>query len=253
MTAYLGKTVQKQYSNSPTLLALLDDFDQWVDLQKFSDDFLFYVWDISTAVGFGLDIWGRILGQSRYLQVSQSPDNNFGFNINAAPGTQWQPWGQAPFYGGQGGGTVAFPLADPYYRKLLLVKAAANIASTNCPSLNSLMRSMFGDRGKCYVGYDINNPMHIGYHFEFDPTPVEVSIIESGLFPVPAGMTVHYIYGPPSSYGFFGFRGGNAGANAKFVTGWNQGPFYQPNAPVDNLLNNIGGTFVLDQSQLGSP
>lgn len=248
-TGYLGKTVFKQFSNSATLLAILDDFDQWVDLTKFSADFLLNVWDISTAQGFGLDIWGRILGRSRYIQIAQTPGNNLGFNINAAPGTQWKPWNQAPFYGGQAAGTVSFPLSDAYYRKLLFVKAAANIAASNCPSINALMRLMFGDRGRCYVGYDIAAPMHIGYHFEFTPTPVEQSIIESGLFPQPAGTIAHYIYGAPS--GRFGFATANGGANPKFVTGWSQGPFYQPGAPVGAMLNNIGGTFVLDQSQLG--
>ena len=67
--------------------------------------------------------------------------------------------------------------------------------------------------------------MHIGYHFEFVPTAVEVSIIEAGLFPVPAGMTVEYIY-KTIDFAPFGFAGGNNGANPKFVTGFNQGPFY---------------------------
>jgi hypothetical protein len=225
MTGYLGKTVMKQYSNSPTLLALLADFDQWCDLTKFSADFLSNVWDISTAQGFGLDIWGRILGQSRELQVAQSPDNNFGFNINGATGTQWKPWGQAPFYGGQSAGTVAFSLQDPYYRKLLLVKAAANIATCDCPSINALMRTMFGDRGRCYVGYDITHPMHVGYHFEFFPTPVEKSIIESGLFPHPAGTIGMYIY-KTLTFTPFGFRTMNGGANPNVVVGFNQKPFY---------------------------
>src|SRR6516225_1289395 len=125
MSDYLGKTVMKQFSNSPTLLALLADFDQWVDASQFSEEFLANVWDISTAVGFGLDIWGRILGQSRFIQVIQSPGDNFGFNINASPGTQWQPWSQAPWYNGAASGTTAFPLQDAFYRQLLLVKAAA--------------------------------------------------------------------------------------------------------------------------------
>src|ERR1700748_1741273 len=97
MTQYLGKTVMKQFANSDTLLALLDDFDQWVDLTQFTADFLAYVWDISTAQGFGLDIWGRILGQSRNIQIAQSPGVNFGFDIGSTPGTQWKPWGHAPF------------------------------------------------------------------------------------------------------------------------------------------------------------
>jgi hypothetical protein len=498
-TGYLGKTVMKEFSNSPTLLALLDDFDQWCDTTAFQAQFLSYVWDITTAQGFGLDIWGRILGQSRYLQVQQTPGFNFGFNaltvvtagttfgagdgtttafqlkdalgnnvtpvgtpivyrtdwqgkqqmyttprtnmvgqsevyttgwtitrasvtqpglqtlhgttafklvedtsagthlmqrasaantfavgdvgvvsavvhvgerpqlrfgfsgsgamaattvlvdlptgafttvtgtplafglqplangwmrvymglaatstgtatgqfitahdgnssytgdgvsglyVDAVqvenlgpspaavlptsyiacpttsavtltdysitgggavtmavaplsgatltwagkytkPGTNWQPFNVAPFYNGSSSATVAFPLQDTYYRKLLLVKAAANIASCDCPSINYLMRAMFGDRGRCYVGYDPLNPMHIGYHFEFFPTAVEKSIIESGLFPQPAGTTVEYIY-ETLTYAPFGFAGANAGANPKFVTGFNQGPFYQP-------------------------
>lgn len=225
-TGYLGSTVMKQFSNSETLLQLLDSFDQWVDLTKFTADFLAYVWNLETAQGFGLDILGRILGRSRYIQVAQTPDDNFGFNINATPGTQWKPWNQAPFFGGQAAGTVAFALDDTYYRKLLQVKAAANIASSDCGSINKLMMAMFGDRGKCYVGYDIDHPMNIGYHFEFTPTPVEQSIIESGLFPQPAGTNGYFIYG--DIIGFFGFAGANTGANPQFVTGWSQAPFYQP-------------------------
>lgn len=225
-TNYLGRTVQKQYSNSPTLLALLDSFNQWVDVTKFTADFLAYVWDISTAQGFGLDIWGRILGQARNVQIAQVPGNNFGFNINATPGTQWKPWSQAPFYNGAASGDYTYALPDEYYRKLLLVKAAANIASCNVPALNALMRSMFGDRGRCYVGYDLDFPMHIGYHFEFFPTSVEKTIIESGLFPIPAGMTVEYIY-QTLTYAPFGFAGANAGANPEAVVGWSQNPFYQ--------------------------
>lgn len=229
MTAYLGATVMKQYANSPTLLALLSDFDQWVDLTQFTEDFLSYVWNINTAQGFGLDIWGRILGQSRNIQIEQTSGFNFGFNINEAPGTQWQPWSQAPFYGGQAGGTVTFSLTDTDYRQLLLVKASSNIATCDCPSINALMRAMFGSFGRCYVGYDPEIPMDIGYHFEFFATPVQKSIIESGLFPIPAGMNATYIY-QTLTYTPFGFAGSNRGADPTVVTGWSQpgSPFYVP-------------------------
>lgn len=225
MSDYLSKTLMKQYSNSPIILTLLADFDIWLDIEKFTTDFLAYLWDLSTAQGFALDIWGRILGQSRYIQISPDPGFNFGFDIGASPGTNWFPWGQAPFYGGQASGTVSFSLSDDYYRKLLFIKAAANIASSDCPSINALMRALFGDRGKCYVGYDIAQPMHIGYHFEFFPTSVERSIIEAGIFPQPAGTLARYIY-QTLTYAPFGFAGGNTGADPEFVTGWSQGPFY---------------------------
>lgn len=222
MSNYLGKTVMRQYGNSPVLLALLDSMDQWIDPAQFSANFLTNVWDISTAVGFGLDIWGRILGQPRAIQIAQTAGNNFGFATTS--GTAWQPWGQAPFYGGAAGGTYAYPLQDDYYRQLLLVKAAANIASCDCPSINALMRAMFGERGRCYVGYSLSTPMHVGYHFEFMPTTVEKSIIESGIFPQPAGTTVSFIY-KTLTYAPFGFAEANTGTNPQFVTGFNQNPF----------------------------
>jgi hypothetical protein len=216
----------REYSNSTTLLALLDSFDQWVDLTQFTADFLAYVWNIDTAQGFGLDILGRILGRSRYFEVAQTPGDNFGFNINATPGTQWQPWNQAPFFGGEAAGTVAFALDDAYYRKLLLVKAAANIAASDSGSINRLMMAMFGDRGKCYVLPDIIHPMHIGYRFEFAPTPIEQSIIESGLFPQPAGTTALFVYGATS--GYFGFAEQNVDTPGPLVEPFNQGTFYSP-------------------------
>lgn len=215
----------RQYASSATLTALLSDFDQWVDMTRFTADFLRHVWDISTATGFGLDIWGRILGRDRYIQVNQDPGDNFGFNTNGATGTPWQPFNTAPFYNGQSSGVIAFALQDDAYRQLLMVKAAANIANCDVPSINALMRAMFGDRGPSYVGYDPDNPMHIGYHFEFFPSAVERSIIESGLFPQPAGTTVTYIY-KTLTYAPFGFRGMNTGADPDYVTGFNQGPFY---------------------------
>lgn len=226
MTAYLGATVMKQFSNSPTALELLSCFDQWCDLTQFSEAFLSNVWDISTAKGFGLDIWGRILGRSRYLQVTQTPGDNFGFSTHgeSSSGQAWKPWNQAPFF--TTSGTVAFPLQDSYYLKLLLVKAAANIARCDCPSINALMRTMFGNRGRCYIGYDIGDPMNIAYHFEFFPTAVEQSIIESGLFPQPAGMGVNYVFQTALPYTPFGFASANRGADPNFVTGWSQAPFY---------------------------
>jgi hypothetical protein len=182
----------RQYGNSPTLLRLLDDFDQWCDLQAFRDGFLSNVWDISQAQGFGLDIWGRILGVSRYIAVEPTPipGDTFGF---VTSDNAWSPWSQAPFWGGTSGGNlVVVKLLDVDYRQLLMVKAASNIASCDAPSLNALVRSMFGSRGKCYVLYGAAN-MTMEYHFEFTPTPYEQAVIVSGLFPVPAGVTATYI------------------------------------------------------------
>lgn len=193
MTDY-ARTIMRQYSNSPALRALLASFDEWVDPAQFTADFLRNVWDITTATSFGLDIWGRILGQNRYLTIQQTPGENFGFDVSPQPGTNWKPWNVAPWYNGDTSGAVSFALQDEDYRQLLLVKAAANIADCDVPSINALLRAMFGDRGRCYVTYDPDIPMQITYRFEFEPTPVERSIILSGLFPRPAGTLVQYVF-----------------------------------------------------------
>lgn len=224
MTDYLGKTVTKQFSNSPILLTLLAQFDQWCDLTKFTQDFYTNIWDISQASSKGLDIWGRILNRSRYLPIEQGLDNHFGFRVEGEK-QPWQPFGQAPFYTGGPAGKYAQPLDDEPYRQLLMIKAAANIAACDCPSLNALMRSLFGTRGPCYVGYDINEPMHIAYHFGFFPTAVERAIIESGILPQPAGTTARYVY-KTLTYEPFGFRSMNSGSNPNVVVGFDQNPFY---------------------------
>lgn len=226
MTDYL-RTVMRQYDSSAALGSLLADFDQWVDPAKLTADFLLQVWDISTATGFGLDIWGRILGQSRYLQIQQTPDDNFGFDIGATPGTNWKPWNQAPFFNGATSGLVSFALQDEAYRQLLRVKAAANIASCNIPALNALLRSMFGVRGRTFVTFNPATPMHLSYNFDFFPSPIERAIIESGLFPQPAGVLVSFVF-KTFDYAPWGFAGMNAGANPEYVSGFNQGPFYNP-------------------------
>lgn len=220
-----ARTIMRQYNNSPILLALLESFDQWVDMDKFTADFLYNVWDITTATGFALDIWGRILGRNRFVRVPRV--ENFGFDIGAEPGTNWQPFNQAPFWDGSPFGTTAVALQDGEYRRLLLLKAASNIASSDCPSINALMRSMFGTRGSSFVGYDPDEPMHIVYYFDFFPTPVERALIESGLFPQPAGTLATYFY-RTLAYTPFGFAEMNSGGIPNYVLGFDQAPFYDP-------------------------
>ncbi len=252
-TGFQARTIQKQFGQSPVLLYLLQCLDQQFDLSAFTSNFLSNVWDITQAQGFGLDIWGRILGRSRYLQIAQTAGDNFGFSTNgeSSSGQSWQPWSQAPFYGGAAAGTVAYALQDDYYRKLLLVKAAANIAHCDPLSINAVMMALFGDRGQCYCEFDPQTPMSIGYHFGFSATAVEQSIIQSGVIPVPAGMTPHYTFSPVPDL-FFGFREANRGTDTQFVAGWNQRPFYSNSNLVSGaMLDQSHNEFILDNSKLG--
>lgn len=193
------QTIASQYANSPILLQLIQNMNEHIDPSADLQAFYDYVWNIDTAVGFGLNIWGRIVGVGRELTVELDEDY-FGFN----DGHQYdfKPFGEAPFYTGvHSTGTVK--LSDDAYRTLILVKALANISRTTSPALNQLLQNLFAGRGRCYVN-DMGN-MTMRYTFEFFLEPYEVSIIKySGALPRPAAVQVTVIN---TDTVFFGFQG----------------------------------------------
>ena len=190
-------TIISQYGNSATITQLVRDMDQYIDPRSDFDAFYSFVWNVETAQGFGLDIWGRIVNISRELQIPTDP-NFFGFS-DALPGSY--PFGEQPFYGGTPGATSTYRLADDAYRQLILVKALANISATNAPSLNQLLQNMFAGRGRCYVN-DLGG-MALRYTFEFDLTPYEFAIMtQSGALPRPAGVNASLFQSALPLFGF---------------------------------------------------
>ncbi|KAG1253446.1 hypothetical protein G6F65_017465 [Rhizopus arrhizus] len=135
------RTVISQYANSPTLRQLIRNMDEYINPDADFDAFYDYVWNVETAQGFGLDIWGRIVGVGRMLTI---PGNETFLGYNEA--LNWQPFNQAPFYMGTQA-TQTYRLADDAYRKLILVKALANISDCTSPSLNRLGSNLVAGRG----------------------------------------------------------------------------------------------------------
>lgn len=171
-------TVLSQYANSPIILALLDDFAQWLDPAARFDQFYALLWDIDTAEGYGLDVWGRILGVTRVLQV---PTGEYlGFESDA----QAKPFGFGIFYSGSRL-TNNVALTDTAYRTLLLAKAALNITNASSPAINSILLNLFGN------GYVRDNgDMTITYVFSETLTPVQTAIVfQSGVLPKPCGVS----------------------------------------------------------------
>lgn len=171
-------TVLSQYANSPIILALLDDFAQWLDPAARFDQFYALLWDIDTAEGYGLDVWGRILGVNRVLQV---PTGEYlGFESDA----QAEPFGFGIFYSGSRR-TNNVALTDTAYRTLLLAKAALNITNASTPAINSILLNLFGN------GYVRDNgDMTITYVFSETLTPVQTAIVfQSGVLPKPCGVS----------------------------------------------------------------
>lgn len=205
-------TVISQYANSSILTQLIVDLSQYVDQTANFDNFYDYVWNIDTAVGHGLDVWGRILQVSRILKI---PAGSF-FGFAEASGDGIDTFDVASFYAGSVT-TQNFSLSDDAYRTLLFAKALFNISDGSIPGINQILTNLFPNRGNCYVaeGYPFQNfffgfqealdaqpfgqapfytnfaqpPMTLTYVFDFALSGVELAIVStSGAIPKPTGV-----------------------------------------------------------------
>jgi Protein of unknown function (DUF2612) len=189
MTAFdVNTTVISQYSNSPILMQLVNNFSAYFEPTVLLDNFYNDVFNIDTVFGKSLDVIGRLVGVQRTLQVST--DDYFGFHemgdANAGG------FGQAPFYNSEPL-TSNYKISDSAFKKLILIKAASNLTDCSIPALNTLLLTLFPGRGKCYV-LD-NQDMTMTYKFEFTLTPVEQAILaSSGVIPRPSGVKVLFSY-----------------------------------------------------------
>lgn len=211
------QTILSQYANSPTLVQLIQNMDGYIDPSTDIDAFYNLIWNVDTAVGLGLDIWGKIVGleNGRKLTIPSS-EINFGFSqAGTASAT---PFGSGTFFSGQQM-TQTYLLGDDAFRTLILVKALANICDGSIPSMNRLLQNLFAGRGRCYVN-DLGN-MQMRYTFEFYLQPWEKAIVtQSGALPRPTGVLASIL--EVDLPNVLGFREAGATSAAPF----NQGVFH---------------------------
>lgn len=181
-------TVYSQYANSPVLMALVQNIAQWFDPAQLIDLFYDSVWNPATAVGWGLDVWGRIVGVNRVLQA---PVSKF-LGFEEAGTLSADPFNQSPLFSGQAA-IQNYTLPDDAFRTLIFAKAAANIWDGSILGLNNILHILFPGK-QCYVIDNLN--MTMTYRFLFTLTPVQQTIIiNSGILPKPAGVSVTYVQG----------------------------------------------------------
>lgn len=191
------RTIISQYSNSATLTQLITNLNTYIDpnanLQRFYD----LIWNVDTAVGYGLDVWGRIVGIARFLKIPTGKFFGFAeattasadpFNISGAVITPYFGFTEtadlfafgfdqdhfadfpaplndvSPFYS-DGVLTTTFTLDDEQYRTLIFAKAAANICDGSIPAINQIMMNLFPRRGNAYVTDARNTPHNRWFGF----------------------------------------------------------------------------------------
>ena len=191
--------IQSQYSASTRIISILESCREHIlpdaDIVSFFDN----IFNIQTASGIGLDIWGNIIGVSRFVPDYQDS-------------------------------TTIYTLTDEQYRTVLFYKAGANIMDATLYSLNYLLKKLYPDY-QCFVRnannyvnddgrYYDSNPMEIEYVFiDTDLSDLEKSIFSLvGAFGKGAG--VHFNLSEYSYDEIFGFYGSE-------LQPFDQGVFYQ--------------------------
>lgn len=171
------KTIISQYANSPIICGLIESLNDCLDPSKNIDDFYRTIWNLSTAEGIGLDIWGRILGISRYILITEKNQflgsslsdkdlQNFKLNTN-------------------------YKMNDEMFRSMLFIKAYSNIIYCTAYHINQLLTNLFKKRGPAY--YVKNGTMKARYVFEFNLSAIEKAVlISADLLPRPTGVLIDY-------------------------------------------------------------
>ena len=181
-------TIMSQFSNSPTITQLITNFNTYIDPEANINAFYNMLWNVNTAVGYGLDVWGRIVGVGRVLQIPTSAY----FGMEGPSGASGLPFDQAIFYSGQPL-TTNYALLDDPYRTLILAKALFNISDGTISSINQILINLFGPTGllpvagNSYCTDGLN--MTMTYTFGSTLDPVQTAIVyQSGVLPRPAGV-----------------------------------------------------------------
>lgn len=175
----------KQYSGQ-VINSLITNAVNYMDTNEAINKFYDYVYNIKTARGFGLDIWGRILGQNRFLQTT-AEDAWFGFNDAVG----FFPFDDGVFFASENS-TSNYRLSDESFRTLIIVRAFSNLSQTTIPNMNYILTTIFSGRGKVYVVDEGN--MEIKIVFGFGLRGYEKAIVSSDAVPHPCGVKVRMQY-----------------------------------------------------------
>lgn len=171
------QTIISQFGNSQTITGLIYKMNEWIKPDCDIDNFYNLVWNVSTAQGFALDMWGRIVGVNREVLT-----------------------------------TPATILTDAQYLELIMLKALSNISASTNPSINQLLQNWMAGRGRSYVTE--LGTMFIGYVFEFALQPFEYTILtQDGIFLRPAGVQAIVI---DTTLPVFGFKEAGTASAAPF-------------------------------------
>jgi len=175
-----------QYKNSPTMDAMILAFNAAMDQTENISNLYDFIWNVLTAEGYGLDVWGRIVGINRTIAIPGGIEY-LGFDESGVG--NWTGFGQGILFSG-GETTTNYIFNDTDFRRMVLAKAATNIWNGSIPAFNQILLNLFPQRGLCYVADNQNMSMTLT--FKFVLSSVDIAIVQfSGALPSPTGIVVN--------------------------------------------------------------
>ena len=188
------ETIQSQYAASPHMLALLVSKAALLDMGR---DFMrWYIGEFNpqTAEGVGLDVWGRIVGALRRLQLEDQ-------DILSFSTAYLQDFNHGAFWHGLMEYS-AFDLSDDDFRKLIFWKAAANIGQATAAGLNEMLQKLFPGETAYVIETGV---MHIRVVTRFEPDALHASAFRQyGLIGKGAGVGSEWLAVAGDVFGFAG-------------------------------------------------
>lgn len=178
-----------QYANSPKYVALYNGLTDLFSNAKTLNDWFNVVYNLKTASGFGLDVWGAILNQDRSItyinEDTNLPETIYLKGALTADGISYTE-----------------EQIEEIYRQVLFLKAMSNITNATLKSLNDMLLYYYQNRGRAYaLNY---GTMEIRFVFEFFVNKLEKAIFTSDLMPRPTGVLMNFEFLPIGEY--FGFH-----------------------------------------------
>lgn len=202
-----------QYANSPTIVKLVNGINQQLDNAQTIEDWFRLVFNLKTAQGYGLDIWGKILNQSRRFKYIDENEQEQDIYLQGAQTI--------------GGVSYTAEQIDEKYRMILFFKSFSYVGNYTLESLNELLNFFFqnqlNDEKKTVKVIDYGT-MAIEVFFNFFIEKLDKAIITSDLFPHPTGVKVNYRFVPNGEW--FGFYADGKTATEQPFAPFDHKPFY---------------------------
>lgn len=198
-----------QYANSPTIVKLVTGINEQLNNAKTIEDWYRLVFNLKTAQGYGLDIWGKILNQSRRFKYIDENEQEQEIYLQGAQTI--------------GGVSYTADQIEEKYRMILFFRSFSYVGNCTLQSLNTMLNFFFlsqlNNENKIVRVIDYGT-MAIEAYFSFFVEKLDKAIITSDLFPHPTGVKVNFRFVPNGEW--FGF----------FMSG--KSAIEQPFAPFDH-------------------